>query len=499
MYNMNLDYEKAMTYIEDTRKYGSVLGLESIERLLEGLGNPQNELKVIHVAGTNGKGSTTSYLAHILASAGYLVGRFNSPAVFEYREIIQLLYQSKDKDSEYENYEYKQTEDIDSEYDNHVYKYSKDTNSEDTNSEDTNLKDKHSEHKNQSILCESIPKFDFISLLDQIKQVCNQMVEHGFSHPTTFEIETALSFLYMKEKQVDFAIIEVGLGGRLDASNIIRKPICAVITSIDMDHMEFLGHSLEAIAREKAGIIKENSNVAVIEQEEAVMTVIKETCQKMNADLSIAYRDSAEDVVHRVEGIQFVFNNGMTRDPYLLPLLGTHQLGNGLLALEVVEVLRKMGYSLKIEAVQQGLTATKWPGRFELLSRQPNILIDGAHNQHAVLQLISSLKEYFPNRKYIFIMGVLRDKDYVGMLQLIGPYAKKIITVTPQNIRALESKALYECVLSLGLEGIEATSIEQGLQIALEEAKEEDTIVGFGSLSYLGMLRNEVQALCTVK
>lgn len=429
-----MTYEEAIEFIENTNQYGSTLGLESMITLLDGLGNPQDQLKFVHVAGTNGKGSTAAYIATILAAAGYLVGRYISPSVLEYREKIQIS-------------------------------------------------------RKQELISESNPiTTEYISTtgiadcIDKIKDVCAHMVESGRAHPTIFEIETAMAMMYFLQKDCDIIVLEVGLGGRLDATNVIRTTECAVITSISMDHMQILGNTLEQIATEKAGIIKPGIQVVSYEQEPEAETIIKQISKQNKAILTIADFNRIIIEEQGIEGTVFSYED---LSKVQIKLLGENQVKNAVVAILAVKALKKMGYTVIDEDIRNGLYHTKWRGRFEIIRYKPLFLVDGAHNEDAALSLAKNLKLYFPKKRIIFIMGVLADKDYDAVLRHTGSFAETIITITPNNSRGLSSDILAKVARKYNKQVINADKVSNAIKLAYDAADENTVIIAFGSLSYL--------------
>lgn len=434
-----MTYEEAREYIEESNKYGNELTLESVTELLSRLGSPQDKVKVIHVAGTNGKGSTTAYLASILATQGYKVGRYISPAVFGYRERIQIsVHKDEVEDADY--------------------------------------------------VTEYITKQGVSDAIDIIRQTCEAMVKDGWYHPTAFELETAMAFLYFAEQEVDFAVVEVGLGGRLDATNVMRKPVCCVITSISLDHMQYLGDTLAKIAREKAGIIKKSVPVVTCNTEPEIVGVLREVALEQGTGLTIA--DSGETKLVHFTPEETVFE--YQGQEYKITLLGKHQITNAVLAITAIELLRQQGYPVRIQSVIRGLLRTRWSGRFEIIAKKPYFVIDGAHNEDAAKRLVDSIKEYFTGRRIIYIMGVFADKDYHRILELTAPQANLIITLASNNSRSLPSSLLASEAQKYCSEVIDAKTTEQAVHIAYREAKAEDVILAFGSLSFLGELKELV-------
>jgi dihydrofolate synthase / folylpolyglutamate synthase len=433
-----MTYEEAREFIDQSNQYGSKLGLETITELLNRIGNPQEQLKVIHVAGTNGKGSTTAFIASILATEGYRVGRYISPAVFTYCERIQISQKKAAVGGD-----------------------------------------------NVPVLTDYITESGVGKAMEIIKPACEAMVRDGFSHPTSFELETAMAMLYFVWEQVDFAVIEVGLGGRLDATNVIRKPICCVITSISMDHIQYLGDTLEKIAGEKAGIIKAGAPVVTGNKDPEVLPVLMQTCLKQKTNLIVAEASEATCIGYSVEGTTFRYGN----DDYSIRLLGEYQVENAVLAIETARVIRGAGYPISDNSIKCGLKMARWKGRFEIIAREPYFIIDGAHNEDAARQFEKTIVTYFSERRIIYIMGVLADKDYHSILKITAPLADAIIALTPNNLRALESSLLAkEARKYTDGKVIDAKTISRAVDYAYQEAGKEDVIIAFGSLSYLGEL-----------
>lgn len=445
---VNMTYEEAKKFIDDSNQYGSVLGLETITELLKRLSNPQEKLNVIHVAGTNGKGSTAAFIAAILAAEGYRTGRYLSPSVFHYREKIQISQKSEEH-SEIMTEKQPEDERIESKY------------------------------ITQSGLTEAI---------SEIKPVCEAMVRDGFSHPTCFEIETAMAFMYFVWQQVDFAVIEVGLGGRLDATNVVR-PVCSVITSISMDHMQYLGDTIEDIAKEKAGIIKKGAPVVTCNRRPEVLQVLKNACLEAETDLVTA--DRTQVLLKKIEPEDTIF--GYLGQEYSIRLLGEYQIDNALNAIHAVVALRNQGYPVSNCSIQIGLKQAVWRGRFDILSTNPYFILDGAHNEEAAIQLKKAIELYFFDRRVIGIMGVFADKEYGKILDVMVPQLSMLITITPASSRALEASLLAEEARCRGIVSvITANTVSQALAFAYEEASDQDVIIAFGSLSFLGEIYENV-------
>ena len=426
-----MNYAEARVYLDEVSKYGSVLGLENMRELLGRLGNPQDDLKFIHISGTNGKGSVLAYLSTILSGGGYRTGRYISPTLFSYRERIQVDEQKIEKES----------------LAHHV---------------------------------------------TAIAKVIEEMKAENAGNPTAFEVETALAFLYFKEKDCDIVVLETGLGGALDATNIIKTTVMEVIAPISMDHMEFLGDTLEKIAMQKAGIIKPHTAVVSASQEPDAKKVLDHVCKENQCSMYMVDPAQITDVLYDVEEQQFSYKNWKN---VKITLAGSYQILNAALALEGVEELRRLGYHLSEEQVRQGLYRAVWLGRFTLLSKNPAVIIDGAHNPGAAKELKHSLDLYFKGKDLYYIFGVFQDKDYQEVIRLTAPLAKHIITVqTPGNPRALPANELKEAVQAVNPSVEAAQSIQEAVKKSLQLAKNEDAIIIFGSLSFLGEAERAVKS-----
>lgn len=431
-----MKYEEAMEYIEECNTLGSVLGLDSMKRLTEALNNPQNELTFIHVAGTNGKGSVSSFIASGLKNAGYRVGRYISPTIFTYRERFQI----NDK---------------------------------------------------------MISKKELGELVEQVKEACERIVAEGYPHPTSFEIETALSFLYFVKKECDVVVLETGMGGRLDATNIIPAPKLCVLTSISMDHMQVLGNSLTKIATEKCGIIKEGTTVISAKQSEEVMNVVDKTCALKNTALVVADSSKVTKIKQGLDKQSFSYEG----IKYEIPLSGSYQIENAVLAVEVVKWLSQNGFEkITEQKIAKGLQTTVWKGRFSVISKKPYFIVDGAHNVAAAEKLVESIRFYFTNRKIVYIMGMFRDKEYEKVIRITAPLASQIITVAaPGNPRALPALDLAVAVREVNPCVTSADSLEEAVEMSYLFAGKDAVIIAFGSLAFLGQLITIVEGNQTVR
>ena len=426
-----MNYEEAMNFIQNTNKFGSVLGLDNIRELLERLGNPQDQLRVVNIAGTNGKGSTLAFLAGIFRESGYRAGRYVSPASFSYEERFRI---------------------------------------------------------NE----ENISKKDLCFYMEKIKNVAEEMVKDGLSHPTMFEIETALSFLYFLDKKVDVVLLETGMGGRLDATNVVKKPIATVIASIGMDHMQFLGDTLEKIASEKAGIIKEGCPVISYDNTKEVNEVIKNKAKQMHAKVTFVNSAGIRVLQESLNGESFSYrsSDGRWYEKIEIPLLGRHQINNAALALETLNVIKNY-YCISDFQTEDGMRKTIWRGRIEILEREPMVICDGAHNPDGAKSLLSFLQNNFTNQRLIYIMGVLSDKDYEQMVQILAPAADKIYTVAPDNPRALSSRELCNCISKYHQNVEERQRLAECLSEVRQKAEKDDVIIICGTLSFQNELINQ--------
>lgn len=430
-----MNYKDTLEYIQSLNQYGSVLGLDNMLRLCEKLGHPEEACKFIHIAGTNGKGSTSAYIAHILMAAGFRVGRYISPTITDYRERFQIgkrMITQKD-------------------------------------------------------LCEYVAR---------LKRVCEELTAEGYPHPTPFEVETALGFLYFAEKKCDYVVLEVGMGGATDATNVIPAPAACVWVSISMDHMGFLGKDLTSIAGVKAGIAKKGSLLISSGQEPEVEAVLQKQAAKVGGTLVVADVSLATGIKYGLTTQQFSYK-GLSK--LKIHLAGTHQISNAVTAVEVMLQLRKTGVDISDKAIYKGLEDTVWQARLEVLGKQPLFVIDGAHNEDAARKLVSSIETYFSGKRMIYIMGVLKDKEYEKILSMTAKYAEHILTITPpDNPRALDA---YELALSAREYHGQVTnlsSLEEAVEVSHLLADKDTVILCFGSLSYLGAMK-KIYADCTDK
>ena len=429
-----MKYEEAMKYITEVGNFGSNYGLERTYKLLEHLGNPESDLKLIHIAGTNGKGSTTSMITEILMEEGYKVGMYTSPFIEEFEERIQI-------------------------------------------------------NRN------NIPKESLAILMDEIKVAVDKVIEAGYNHPTEFEIITVLMLLYFKKENIDFGVIEVGLGGTLDSTNVI-KPIIQVITSISFDHTNLLGNTLEKIAREKAGIIKKGIPTVIYPQQEEVLKVIKNKCFEMDSELYIANNENLKfkNIVNLDKPYQLLkYNNEID---ILLPLLGEHQIINLSVAMQAIEVLNNKNIiDISIANIVKSIKNVSWKGRLEVLSNNPYVVIDGAHNIQGIKTLSRNIKKYFKYENLYLILGILADKDVEEMIKIITPMAKKVYSVTPNSIRGELAESLKDEVSKFNKNCKAFDKYEEAYLEALNDASEKDLILASGSLYMIGDMRKIIRKI----
>jgi len=430
-----MNYEEAMKYITEVGNFGSSYGLDRTFRLLELLGDPQNKIKLIHIAGTNGKGSTTAMISKILMGNKYKVGMYTSPFLEEFEERMQI---------------------------NGV----------------------------------NIPKEKLAELMDELKIAVDKVIEEGYNHPTEFEIITCLMFLYFYKEEVDFGVIEVGLGGRLDSTNVIT-PILSIITSVSYDHTNLLGNTLSEIAREKAGIIKENIPVVVFPQDKEVLKVIEEKCDELNAPLHIVDANNSEliEILQEEKPYQKVRIETLNNEYNIkLPLLGEHQIVNLAVAINGIEVLEKYNQvKISKEILEETLEGVTWNGRLEVMRKSPLLVIDGAHNIQGIIKLKENIEKYFKYKNIYLILGILADKDVEEMIKVITPMAKEVYAVTPNSIRAELAEDLKKEVLKYNKNCIAFEDYEDALNKALETACKDDIIVISGSLYMVGGMRTIIK------
>lgn len=423
-----MNYEQALTYIHSVNWTFCKPGLERITELCAALGDPQKKLRFIHVAGTNGKGSTSSMLASVLQNAGYKTGLYTSPYIRTFCERIRV-------DGE------------------------------------------------------NIPQDKLADLTERIRPIADAMKDK----PTEFELITALAFAYFADCACDVVVLEVGLGGRLDSTNVIENTVLSIITGIDFDHTALLGNTIEEIAFEKAGIIKQNRPVLFGGGEGEALDVIRDVALKKNAPVYCVDRSSYRQKEATLEGTVFDYSHYTNLH---LPLLGAYQPYNATAVLTAIDLLNEQGFAINEKAVQKGLADVRWPARFELLSREPIIIYDGGHNPEGVRAAVASVKAYFGNQRVNLLSGVMADKDRGEMIETMKPIISRAFTVTPNNPRSL---AAAEYAAQLATYDIAATpyaSVAEGVKAAIESSRKENIpLVCLGSLYLYEEVEKAVRGL----
>ena len=458
-----MTYKEAKAYVEESKKRGSVLGLANMHALMNELGNPQNEIPTIHIAGTNGKGSVGAYLASICKEAGFKVGRYCSPAVFEELECWQY--------------------------------------------DDRNITEE-----------------EYAQGMSIVADACEAISARSGEPfaPTYFELETTLAFVYMAQKKPDVFLLETGMGGKEDATNVVENPLACVFTKISMDHMQFLGNSLAEIAEQKAGIMKPGALVFWGEQEPEVRDVLKESFKRVAREgerkgLETVHGDFYSRCVELISASSEKIEFSYLGIEYETHMTGLYQMQNASLAIAVFDAIWPtlllglqddmdywnanneslvswvdMEYACKV-----GVSKAYWPGRFEVLGTEPVFVIDGAHNEDAVKQLAFTIQNRFTNQPVNFIIGVLADKAHEQMLEIMMPYANHIYTLTPPNPRGLSGEVLAEEVRQWSANVVVCESIEIAVKKALSQSEADGCpILAFGSLSYLGELKETYKQIC---
>jgi len=425
-----MKYEEAVEFIESAATFGSKMGLENIGFLLNLLGNPQDDVDFVHVAGTNGKGSVCSFIAHVLVESGYRTGLFTSPYLEKFTERIQVDFYN-------------------------------------------------------------IPDEKLIEYVVLLKEKTKEMTDAGKNHPTFFELNTAIAFLYFRDMKCDVAVLETGLGGRLDSTNIIKSPMVSVITSIGLDHTKILGETIPEIAFEKAGIIKPKKPVVAyggIPKE--ALSVIKDRAKELSSEYIEANPDEIDEIRDTPTGAGF---NYAGVEGYEINLLGRHQIYNAITAIEALNALNEQGLSIKRSNIFKGLALTKWPGRIEILNKNPLVICDAAHNPQGAEVLRKTLEERYSISDIVFVMGVMKDKDFDSMASFILPGAKGVVAVRPNWHRALDAEILLETTKRYCKNSQTGDTIEEGLGKALDMAGKEGIICTFGSLYYIADVKRFVR------
>jgi len=422
-----MNVNEAIEYIHSVFWKGSIPGLGRTQELLAKMGNPEKSLKFVHIAGTNGKGSTAAMTASILRKAGYRTGLYTSPYIYRFHERMQI--------------------------------------------DGVEISDE-----------------DLVEITEYVKPFADSMAES----PTEFELVCAIAFEYFKRKKCDIVVLEVGMGGAYDATNVIEVPEVAVITNIGLDHTEVLGDTVEKIAETKAGIFKENGHAVIYRGAPSVEAVFEKICAEKNVKLRKADFDGLKRISHGLEGQ--VFDCG-ERKGLLLPLLGEHQLHNASVVLSIADTLIEIGWKITEENIREGLRDASWPGRFDIVSRDPLFIIDGGHNPQCLEALAKNVEDYLKGRKVIALTGVLADKDYADMYRPIMPMIQEFVCVTPPNPRRLAAEKLAEYLENAGAKATACATIEDGVKKAIELCGKDGVVLCFGSLYSIGSIRDAMLAM----
>ncbi len=422
-----MNYQEALQYIHSICWRGSRPGLSRTEELLQKLQNPQDSLKFIHVAGTNGKGSFCSMLSSVLIEAGYRVGTYTSPYILRFNERMKI------------------------------------------NGED-------------------IPDERLAELTEKVRVIADGMQDP----PTEFELITAIAMEYFRQEKCDLVILECGMGGRLDSTNVIKTPILSVITGIALDHTAFLGDTVEKIAAEKAGIIKEGIPVLYCGAQGGARDVIEAKAKEMHAPFHTVDRTSFCLKAATLQGTEFSFE---AYQSVKIPLLGSYQPKNACNVLTAVSLLSELGLSLPEEAVLRGMDKVKWPARYEILRRDPLFLADGGHNPEGIDAAVESTKLYF-KEKLLVVTGVMADKEYRYMAKRISEIACEVFCLTPDNPRSLDAKEYAAVFEQLGVPASAHPSAEEAVKAAVNKAKKEGKpILSLGSLYLYGQVYDALNKL----
>lgn len=424
-----MDYQEAIRYLENLTKFGFNFGLERITELLRRMGDPHHNLRVIHIGGTNGKGSTTAMLAGILHKAGYRTGTFTSPHLHSYTERYYI---------------------------NGV----------------------------------EITREKVAGLIEELKPHLEAMVAEGFEHPTEFEVSTAMAFRYFSKEKVDFLVLEVGLGGAIDSTNVVT-PLAAVITNVSMDHMDYLGHTTGEIAAVKAGIIKDGVPLVTATRDREALAVITDVCREKKAPLILVGGDLTWwTLAESTAGQRFSIRGRCgTYDDLWLPMIGRHQQVNAVTAVAVAEILGEQGFFIPGEAIRDGLASTRWPARLEIVGREPILLLDSAHNYDGIRSLRRALEDFFPGKSLVLVLGMLGDKERGKVVAEIAPAARVVIVTRPNSPRAGDWWKLADEARRYAPEVYVNEDIAGAIEKALSLAGPDEIVCITGSIYMVGEAR----------
>lgn len=426
-----MTYEEALSYIHSIVWRGKRVGLARITELLRRMGNPERKLKFVHIAGTNGKGSTAAMTASVLQAAGYHTGLFISPFIHCFNERMQI--------------------------------------------DGSPITDE-----------------ELVELTGQIRPLAEAMEDK----PTEFELIAALAFSYFYKNRCDIVVLEVGLGGAMDSTNVIGTPEVAVITALSMDHTRELGNTIQEIAGAKAGIIKEGGDVVYYGQNAEALPVMEEAVKRNHASMTIPNYDALLLETRDLTGQSFTYGRYCN---LRIGLSGIYQICNAAVVIETIEALRKRGWKIGDRALREGLMNTRWTGRFECLSEHPRIFVDGSHNPQGVKATAETLRTYFPKGNIVFLTGILADKDAAGMMSELPDLARCFITVKPPSMRGMEAGELAGHLRTMTNKTVRAAgSLEEGCMLALEQAGEDGVICAIGSLYMVGELTKKFHQILSL-
>ena len=426
-----MNAEQAIAYIHSVCWKGSIPGLGRTQELLEKMGNPEKKLKFVHIAGTNGKGSTAAMTASILSKAGYRTGLYTSPYIYRFHERIQV--------------------------------------------DGVEISDE-----------------DLTEITEYVKPLADSMAQS----PTEFELVCCIAFEYFYRKKCEIVVLEVGMGGAWDATNVIEVPEVAVITNIGLDHTEYLGDTVEKIAETKSGIFKPHGHAVVYRSTPSVEAVYERVCAERDVSLRKADFEGLVLKAHTLEGQ--VFDCG-SRKNLVLPLLGDHQLHNASVVLSIADTLIGEGWKISERNIYDGIRDVRWPGRFDIVCRKPLFIIDGGHNPQCIEALVKNIRDYLAGKKVIALTGVLADKDYADMYKPVMPLVDRFLCITPPNPRKLEAQQLAQYLQQAGAQAQAGESILDGVKKAMELAGEDGVVLCFGSLYSIGGIRDALKDLGVIE
>ena len=426
-----MDYQAVTNFINQAKKFGSRLDLSRITKLCTLLGNPERKCRFVHVAGTNGKGSTSVYIENILMQAGYKTGLYTSPFIYEFNERIQI--------------------------------------------------------NNTPIPDEALQ-----NCMEQIVDATEQMIKDGDEHPTEFELITAAAFLYFAQEACDVVVLEVGLGGILDATNVIENPLVSVLVSISHDHMEYLGNTLSEIAGNKCGIIKKGCPVvSYAYQEEEVLQVIRETAEKQGCGLTIPETESLQIEKTDLSGNRFSYGGVC----YEMKLIGSFQIYNAITAISVAECMASHGFDISKEHIRAGLACAKWPARFEILHTSPIIIADGSHNADGMRAFVETAKKSLDGKKVVCVFGMLRDKEYEMCLKSLSEITDTVIVTEVDNPRKESVEQLRETAEKYMSVVYAEKNNKDAVARAIELSGKTDAVIALGSLYMMKNIKDAVEKL----